>query len=200
MLEFQKLGSHIRGLTQHVQHNGRLADPMDPIVIEMKKITSLHHSKKTPELMARLADLEFEGGLYLDSQGRVCVPGSTIEGAMYEAGKKKSKGPQVRSGLISQGDWPLIYKGPKSVEGLKKDPEFRSRVGIVNPSTGGRSMRVRPVFRIWELKFEMTYNPGIIGRDMVVELLKILGSQIGLSDDRTKMGGRFEVVEIKDIA
>ena len=189
----------IKGLTQHVQHNGRLLDPLDDYVIAMKKITSKPASKKTEKDLVNLADLEWEGGLYLDDQQRVVVPGSMIEGAIYEAGKTQRQGPSVRNGVMSDADWPLVHDGPKTLAKLKAAPEYRFRVAVVNPSSRGRVIRTRPRFRNWSLTFQVLYDPAIIGGDDVTKLVTILGSRVGLSDDRKKMGGRFELVEAKEL-
>lgn len=189
----------VKGLTQHVQHNGQLADQSNPYVIRMKLITSKPAKQKTAQDFKNLDDLEWEGSLYLDAEQRVIVPGTTIEGALYEAGKTQRMGPSVRNGVVSDGEWPLLHDGPKALEKLKENPAYRFRVGVKNPSTGARVMRTRPVFKNWSLTFQVLYDPEIIGRDDVIKLVQILGSKIGLSDDRKKMGGRFQVVSVRDV-
>jgi hypothetical protein len=194
---FKHITFTIRSLTQHVPHNAQLADPSNRYTVAMKRLTSKHASKKTEQDFKELDDLEWEGSLYLDDQQRVIVPGTVIEGALFEAGKTKRQGPTVRAGIYSNGDWLLVYDGPKSLAALKADPKFRWRVCVKNPSTGARLMRTRPRFAEWSLTFTVSYDPSIIsGRD-VVELVKILGSKIGLSDDRHKMGGRFDVMKVE---
>jgi hypothetical protein len=194
---FKHITFTVRGLTQHVQHNAQLADPSNRYTVAMKRLTSKHASKKTEQDFKELDDLEWEGGLYLDAEQRVIVPGTVIEGALFEAGKTKRQGATVRAGIYSNGDWPLIYDGPKTLSGLKADPRFRWRVCVKNPSTAGRLMRTRPRFADWSLKFVVSYDPNIISGGDVVDLVKILGSKIGLSDDRHKMGGRFDVVKVE---
>jgi hypothetical protein len=191
---FEKIAYEINGLTQHVQHNGQLADPSNPFSVAMKKLTTKPAKQKTEKDFKDLEDLEWEGSLYLDAARRVIVPGTVIEGALANAAKKMRSAPTIRSGVCSQGDWPLIYDGPKAIEKLKADPNFRLRVGVVNPSTRSRVMRTRPIFRTWSLKFELLFRPDIVDRKTIDEVVKILGANVGLSDDRSKMGGRFEVV------
>ena len=190
---FELLKFEIKGLTQHVQHNGLLADVTNPYAVAMKEITK--KKTKTADDLKRLEDLEWEGGLYLNTDRRVVVPGNLIEGAMFEAGKLTKDGQVVRNSVSSPKDWPLIYQGPKTVDGLKADPNFRLRVIVRNPSTKARVARVRPVFREWALKFELLYRPDMLSAKEIADMVTRLGSDIGLSDDRKKMGGRFEVVK-----
>lgn len=194
MQAFNKLSFSINGLSPHVQHSAKLADPMDPITIALAELTSLSSKKKTLEIRQQIHTLEWMGGLYLNADQRVIVPGFVIEGAMYEAGKAIRKGPQVQGGLRSPGDWLLLYPGPKSLDKLKEDAEYRFTVGVKNPSTKGRLMRTRPIFRQWQLKFDLEYRPDMLSEKDVTRMVNLLGSDIGLSDDRHKMGGRFEVL------
>lgn len=192
---FEKIAFHVRGITQHVQHNGQLADPANRYTIAMKKLTAKRAKDRTEADFQALDDLEWEGSLYLDHESRVVVPGDVIEGAYFEAGKKLSKGPVVRNGLQSPGNWRLIYDGPTDLKKLKADPEFRLRTMVRNPSTKARLARTRPIFRKWELKYELTYRSDMLGRETIIDLTKILFTDIGLSDDRKKMGGRAEILE-----
>jgi hypothetical protein len=146
------------GLTQHVQHNGQLADATNRYVIGMKAVNA-KGKKRTDEDYARLEDLEWEGGLYLDHEHRV-----------------------------------IVYDGPQDLEGLRADPRFRLRLIVTNPSTRGRVARTRPVFRQWALDFTVQYDPDLLNEREVVDMVYHLGSKVGLSDDRRKMGGRFKVV------
>lgn len=192
-MAFDTIWFEIEGVTQHMQHNGQLADPQCRYVIEMSKITSKPAKKRTSEDIARLEDLEWEGSLYLNENGRVIVPGSVIEGAMFEAGKVYRDGQVVRNGLQSGDDWLLDYEGPKDLEALRLDPRFHSRVMVRNPSTKARVARSRPIFRRWGLTFAIQYHTGMLSREDIVKMVNTLGDQIGLSDDRKKMGGRFIV-------
>jgi hypothetical protein len=194
---FERIEFLIRGVTQHVQHNGQLADQSNPFVIAMKEITSKTARNKTEADFKRLEALEWEGSLYVDHERRVIVPGTTIEGAYFEAAQKKRKGPNARNGIVSPGDWPLIYDGPKSLEKLKEDMRFRFSTIVKNPATKGRVKRTRPIFRQWELRYILDFRTSMFDRKEIITMTELLGTDIGLSDDRKKMGGRFEIVEVK---
>jgi hypothetical protein len=196
---FQRIGFEIKCLNQTVPHNSQLADPTNIYAVRMREITNKPARKRTEQDWKLLNDLEWEGGLYLDEDRRVIVPGYVIEGALFEAGKTVRQGMTVRNSLYSDGDWPLEYDGPRDLEQLKASSAHRFRVSVKTPKTGNRTMRTRPIFRRWSLYFEVTFDPEMIGREDVVRLVGILGRQIGLSDDRRKMGGRFVVAAVRDL-
>jgi hypothetical protein len=194
--KFARIEFHIEGLNQQVWHNAQLADPNCDYTTRIKKITA-KGKKKTETDIAELEDLEWEGGLYLDHERRVIVPGTVIEGAYFEAGKKTRDGQDVRNGICSNGDWRLSYDGPKDLAALKADPRFRLRCIVRNPATKGRLARVRPIFRQWALAYVIDYYTKIFNKQQIVDMTELLGEEIGLSDDRKKMGGRFRVVKVK---
>jgi hypothetical protein len=191
---YQRMSFHIQGVSPHIQHNGRLADPSDYYVVQM----SLLHNKKdkTPEIYDQLKALEWEGSLYFDDTMHVVVPDYVLEGALYEAAKKRKLGQVIRSGVFStERSWRLIFPGDeRTVEELRDDPNFLDRRTIVNPSTRGKLMRCRPRFDNWELKFELKYRPDMIPDYSLYEVVRILGHDIGFSDDRKRAGGRFDIL------
>lgn len=193
-LVLEDVSFHIKGLTRHLQHNGALADPTNKFAQAMRAITSKSAKKKTDADYAALNDLEWEGGLYVNEDGRVIVPGLVLEGALWEGGKHFRMGSLVRSSITIPEDALLIYNGPKSIDALRKDPRFRCRDGVKNPSTGARLMRTRPKFDQWELKFTVKFRPDMIDRRSIIDIVKVLGTNVGLSDDRHRMGGRFELI------
>lgn len=185
----------IRGTSPMVQHNGRLASPLDPIAKQIKAYTSKR--KKTDDDYEQVAMLEVEGGLYTNDEGRVVVPGDVIEGALFEAAKRTKNGSKLRQAVFSPGDWPLDFPGKeRSIAEIIADPKHvkSSRV-VVN---GGTVVRTRPVFRSWALKFEVNYLKSEFDPRTIVEITMTLGSIIGLSDDRHKGGGRFEILSWMD--
>lgn len=190
---------HIVGLTPTIPHNGQLADPTNIYAAKMKEITKKR--SKTPEDYRLLEDLEWEGSLYLSHDHRVVVPGTSLIGALARAGKKSGRGDsdRIRSAVTSPGEWALGYEGPKSLEKLKADPNFRHRVSVVIPSTKSRVMRTRPIFRSWNLTFQLAFRPDILAPKDLDNIVSILGTDVGFSDDYKLMGGRFEVVKRRDV-
>lgn len=181
----------IRGLSPLMMHNGRLANPYDPIVRQIKEITG-KRSGKTEADVIRLMDLEFEGGLYLNDDGRVVVPGENIEGMIVGGGVKneRMKKSSYQAGVICDDAWPLIYDGPKSLDGLRADHKFRDVRGVVVDNK--RVMRCRPIFRSWSLEFTVHYMPETLNPSQVYRAVETAGRIVGLCEYTPKFG-RFLV-------
>lgn len=187
---------HVRGLTPTVLHNGHLADPSNEYAVRIKEITS--KKKKTPQDHADIADLEWEGSLYLNPEKKPVWPGSCIVGGLVRAGRLSRDGEAVRAAVMSPGDWAIDYGKPRPLAQLKADENFRFRCTVVVQRS--RVVRVRPIFRQWQLRFHLTFRVDKFSPKEMDGLVATFGSDIGLSDDRKLMGGRFEVVSRKDVA
>lgn len=179
----------IEGVTPTIMHNGRLADPLDEFAKKIKEISGKR--KKTDEDYIEMAHLEFMGSLYMDDSGP-CWPGENIERGIIDAAKEQKLGKQFTKGILCDGLWPLIYKGPKDGEKMWEDGGFRdtrkARVGQAS------IMRTRPIFREWKLEFVVHFRPDIVNEAQLVDAVKVLGRNIGLSDHRPRFG-KFEVKE-----
>lgn len=165
-------------------HNARLANPLDEIVRQMKKISSKR--KKTDEDFERLARLEFEGGLYFDDTGPF-IPGANIEKSIVEGARVTRQGKQVERGLFVEDDEvPLVYDGPREVEELWSNPNFRSMLSV--KVTTSRVMRCRPLFKRWLLSATAEMDPGLLNLDSLSAIVSDAGSMIGLGDYRPRYG------------
>jgi hypothetical protein len=174
----------IKGIAPLIMHNGQLADPMNDFARQMKEITSKR--KKTETDLQLLADLEWEGSLYLDEKLHPCIPGEIIEAAMAKGARRFKLGEVCKEAVYSDGNWPLIYDGPKTIKELKADLRFRDRRTM--PQNGNRIVRCRPVFMPWRAKITIDYLPDLLSEEQVV---RILGCSI-VGDHRPKYG-RFVI-------
>jgi len=190
---FEAFRVHIKGRCPLIMHNGQLADPLNDYAKAIKRLTSKR--KKTDDDYEAISYCEWEGGLYVDESGKPCVPGENIERAFYDASKTQKLGQKAKIAILSDGNWPVIYDGPKDVEALKKDKRFRDTRGVRNPGSGARIMRTRPIFRIWELRFDLSFDTEHFNKDQIVDILGVMGRTIGLLDYRPKFG-RFQVVSV----
>ena len=201
---YKQIEFTIKSVSPLIQHNARLANPLDPISKALKKVSSKR--SKTDEDHALLARLEWLGGLYttepgtfepmgedlkVQGFGRVCIPGENIESMLVMSGKKQKLGQQCKAGIISDGLWLLEYDGPQDVPGLLADGRFMDiqSARVQN----AKVMRSRPIFYSWQLTFVINYLPELLDEAQVVEVLTRAGRIIGLCDQRPKYG-RFEVV------
>lgn len=177
----------LQGIAPLLQHNPRLADPMDPITRQMKAITSKR--KKTDEDLEALENLEFEGGLYLDDHVGPYVPATWVKSCLIRAGVVTKDGQNVqRSVHPTDIVLPLIYRGPRDLAGLMADHTFRDRQSVRVGMK--RVFRVRPKFADWRLEAELVLDESILNFDRFAEIAATAGAMIGLGDYRP-LYGRF---------
>ena len=202
---FEQIEFHIRGTVPLMMHNGQLSDPLNPYAQALDAAQKKSKKVKTEANLVELARVEFMGSLYVDD-GEPCIPGEGIEAMIRAAAKQSKQGKQVQTGLFCEGNWKVIYDGPKEPEKLW---ESRGDAGGQDGPLAGRRfvdrrrckiqgnavMRTRPIFPNWELKFVVSFDPEALNRRSVVEFVELAGQVIGLYEGRPRFG-RFEVVKV----
>lgn len=187
-----KVRLSLTGTAPLIVHNIRLANPLDPITREVKVISGKR--KKTDDDLMQLARLEFEGGLYMSDVIGPYIPGANVEKCIVEGGRITKQGKQIERGLfVIDNEIPLVYRGPRDVEGMWADEDFRLVQTVrVPPRTGSRVQRCRPIFRQWALDAEAEVDPGLLNLDTLASIATDAGSMCGLGDYRPRYG-RFAV-------
>jgi len=183
----------IRGLTPTIMDNGQMANPLNEFTKAAKAIyDTKQRGKPLPdEKMAELLRIGFLGGLYLDDDEHPCWPGENIEAMLVSAAKKLRQGPTAKVAVMSDGNWPLEYDGPKDPEKLWGNEDFRL---VQMAIRGGKPvLTCRPIFRKWEMQFDVAFDADRVNESTVREWVTIAGHTIGLSDWRPKYG-RFEII------
>lgn len=189
----------IQGVAPILLHNNeKLANPLDPLCKELKSVTGKR--KKTDADLEEIARIEFEGGLYFHETDGPFIPSRCIQAMMRDAGTINKQGRAVNRGVVVKEDrCPLKYAGPRSIADLFADPQFKDMRPVkVQTST---TIRCRPIFRDWGIKFSLCYQPDVINREEIIEIVERAGMMTGLGDYRPgspKGGqfGRFEVVAV----
>jgi hypothetical protein len=136
-----------------------------------------------------------KGVLDCACSGVPCIPAEMIEACIYRAARKSKKGKAAEAALFVDGDAPLSYDGPKDVEDLIRNENFRFRKAV--NVAGSAVMRTRPIFKSWQCSFKV-----MVIEDSEVEsrndshvrgFIEKAGKAIGLGDWRPKYG-RFEIL------
>jgi hypothetical protein len=126
--------------------------------------------------------------LYVDLKGIIYQPSAHIERMIIEAGKKiriKGQGKATYSKTFGS----MVSVEEESIP--HKNPEYGiHKALVVIPSTKGRVMRYRPIFREWVLNFILDVEDEIPG-DVVKEALEIGGRYVGIGDWRPEKKGKF---------
>lgn len=184
----------LTGVSPLVLNNIRLADPTDPITMQVKEINS--KPRKTPEDMANREELQWHGSLYLDVGGRLVFPVRSVMKAIADAAKGFKLGAAVERGGVGfrEVEVPLIHDGPDDPAKLWADEKYRFRTIVNgNPSARNRAMvpSMRPIFPIWSLKLNALVFTEILGWDSFIKIVDAAGAQ-GIGNARKLGMGKFE--------
>lgn len=186
----------IEGIRQAIQHNGRLADPMNVIAKQKKAITAKR--TKTDKDYHDLMRLDWEGSLYIEGN-RVVWPAVNIERMYLDAAAKKRRKKDAERAIEIEASAPIEYDGPTDWTELWDDDRFRFVRGVKIPGNRTTVITCRPIFPIgWRCTWVVLYNPSVINESDVREWTEVAGSQVGLSDWRPKYG-RFKIINFKPL-
>lgn len=182
----------ITGTSPLVQHNIRMADPLDPFTRALAEITGKRG--KTLDDHERMARVEFEGGLYHDDDIGPYVPAEWVWKAITKAGGLFKKGAALQRGLMVDTQsrmFPIQYDGPRDIDGLYQDGRFvlRKAIGV----QGSKTIRTRPMFPDWRIDARLIWNPTAVDFDTVERAISEAGAMTGIGDGRTIGYGRFHV-------
>jgi len=200
----KQLTFRIDGIAPLITHNGRLNDPLDPISVALSKAVKEQKKRKTESLLVESSRIEFLGGLYIGDDGGPCIPGEVMEACIRSGAKATKDGKSVQAGLICDGNFPIIYQGPRDPGELWADGHKGDDAG---PMDGRRFvdrrrvrvgqaavMRTRPIFREWGLEFSVHYDPDLINRSSLIDFVNAAG-RAGLCENRPRFG-RFVVTKV----
>lgn len=190
----QKFTLTLTGTAPLLMHNVALADEFNPVVLEMKKITA-KKTKKTEDDRWELRRLEFVGSLYYDADLGPYIPAEMIEASIREGAKVSRNGKDVQRGLrITSAVNPLAYKGPRAIDELWKDENFRDMRSV--RVTSSRIVRTRPIFRNWMTQAEGIIDTEVLDLDALTLFLERAGGLMGIGDYRPRFGTYTAEIEV----
>lgn len=181
---------HIDGTTPIIQHSSTGVDPLLPISIEIKEITSKRGSNRTVADDERLRHLETIRSLWLDHNRRPAIPQSAIRAVIETGARKLKQGPQVREGLIVvRSDF--VYDTDRYGETIDEIAE-KAQFTVPVVVRGIRHMRTRARFDPpWSCDFTLDVDDELVDQDHLERWLDIGGRRIGLGDWRPEKSGEF---------
>ena len=187
----ERLRVRLSGERPLLMHSSRLADPLDPIKIDLDRLT--RKRDKTLADHEQIAKVEWHGGLWL-VDGKPCIPSEAIESAFIAASKTRRKGKHAKAGFACPISPLLQYDGPDDLPSLWDDKTFRLRFAVnVNDA---KVMRTRPRFPEWHVIADVEFLPSLLNPNEVIEILEIAGVREGLGDWRPKFG-KFSVTQLE---
>lgn len=180
-----------KGTRPLLMHNVQLASPLNRYAKALKAANAKR--TKTDEDRIAIARIEFEGSLYFDPEIGPYVPGQNVLAALVEGGRLTKAGKKVERGVaIDDLILPLVYRGPRDIEGLWGDGESEYvdvRTVVIQRN---KVDRCRPIFKDWAFEADILIDPAVIDLDEFQEVARNAGSMAGIGDYR-RLFGRFSV-------
>jgi len=142
-------------------------------------------------------DVNVEDKLYLTADGKPYVPSTYIRNSLIEAGKSiqiKGRGKSTYSKLL--GSSLIVQPDAILINSTSGWEPFTTTV--VNPTTKGRVMVTRPMFKDWKLNFEAVVLDDI-PEEVFRNILDEAGRYVGIGDWRPAkkgMYGKFIVTKL----
>lgn len=189
-----ELAITLDGTRPLITHNARLANPLDPIVRELKRYTGKR--KKTDEDLAAIMHLEMIGGVYETDEGLVGLPTENVWRSIYDAATAFKRGADIKRALIAPPNIePVEIAGGKMTVDefvAREDSAFFKSV-VVSRS---RTMRTRPIMHNWRTRHVMTLSTDIIDIDQLNPILERAGKYVGVGTWRPRYGTYEATVEV----
>ncbi len=204
---YATLNPTAKGLAPLLLKNGSGANPLDPLVKELKRWTSKR--KKTDQDYEIIAQLEWLGSFYpsepgtfevkngkliIEGFGVPVIPGENVEGMLVKGARKLKKGDAFKAGIVCEGVYPIVTGAngkTKTIREMLGDPNhFFTHRAVIQGKT---VMRTRPIFNRWQISPCISYLPSEVDKQEVEEVFELCGRVIGLGDWRPRFG-RFEAV------
>ena len=176
------------GTVPLLMHNARLSNPTDEIAKAMKRISSKR--AKTDDDHEEMARLEHMGSLYYDEHAGPFIPGQNFERCLVDAARVTKAGKKIERGVFVETNVnPVAFDGPRTIDGLWKDENFRHVASVKVQQN--RVTRTRPQFRTWVVDADGMFDPTVISFEELAEIAETAGRMIGLGDWRPRFG-RFD--------
>lgn len=197
---------HLKGISPFVQNCDTLANPLHPTTKQLKEITSL--KTKMDEHHLAIAKLQWRASLYYDEDLGVYLSSKMIIGCLRASARKEKKGLHMKALIVDcvLGTPLLPYRdmSPEKLWSLKnkKDEQIHVFTESVNVQRA-KTMRTRPIFNNWEVKFEALLNTEILSEIELKRIIERAGFEYGFGELRPQLAsgtcGRFELVFMKEI-
>ena len=178
----------LEGRSGLVMHNARLADPLDPLAMELRRMTSKRGKTEVEE--QAIAAFEWHASLYADRETGPYIPAENIIRCLYDAATTWKLGTKVYDYVIVTTDKvPLRYDGPSDLSKLATREENRLRKTV--KIGRNRTARTRPIFRTWGLSFDIELEPDGLSSVDLGRIVEHAGRYKGLGTARKLGYGRF---------
>jgi hypothetical protein len=176
----------LTGLKPMLQHNIRLANPLDPYTQKLKEFTGKR--KKTDEDLAEIMWWEARGSAYETTEGFLGMPCDNVWRSLYDAATAFKQGANLKRALIPDTDIePLLVAGEKVyVDEFLKAGNIDTRAVQVSRA---RTMRSRPMVDTpWSVTHRFELLSDIIDVRELDPITERAGRVVGIGDYRPRFG------------
>lgn len=179
------------GTTALIMHNVQTADPLNPYAKEIAKITAKKKNKTEADDL-ELSRIKFVAGLYFEPPSGPYLPAANVFRCLIEAGAMTREGKKIERGVVFLSDRaPLVYDGPRDLEGLWGDGTTRfvdRRLANINRQ---RVPITRPIFPQWAAQFDVEVDAEVLNPDAFADIVAKAGRAVGVGDYR-RFYGKFK--------
>lgn len=189
-----ELTIRLNGIGPMLQHNGRLANPIDPYTRQLAAISKKRN--KTDEDLAEMAMIEARAGMYETVDGLLGLPNENVWRCIYDAAKAFKLGEDIKRALLFSVDTvPLTIDG----EHAKCETYLDNAENMLYRSVKvqrNRVMRARPIVNNWQSEHHFDLLTDVIDLGNLQPVLERAGRLVGVGDWRP-MYGKFhaEVID-----
>lgn len=183
----KQLKVKITGISPLLMHNGRGANPLDPLTRAHSALTKKRG--KTESDHEAIARSEWEVSLYHDKEMGPYLSAAALDGCLKASAKSSKLGKTFgQSVMVVEDMVPIEYSGPRDLDGLFK-AGFHDVRGVVIGKA--RVMRCRPKFNKWAASFTVAFDEQEVNHDAVERVILAAGKKAGIGDYRPEKGGRY---------
>ena len=182
-----------------MHHSSRLANEFNKY---SQRLVELNKKKKSKgvdrlEVLAEIAHVEWEGGMYFDSKLGPYIPAEVVRASIINGAKMSRGGASCERAVSVVGaKFPLEYDGPRDLEGLWADEGFvDQRIVTIQRA---KVLRTRALFSDWSLEFTISYDENAIAREDLLRYVQDAGLYAGFGDARKLGFGRWYVTHVDD--
>lgn len=174
-----------------LQHNGRLANPLDQWTRGLKALTAKR--KKTDEDLMDIMRTEARGACWETEDGNIGLPNAAVWRAIYDAATAYRRGADIKRALgLEDVTVPILINGyPMTCEDFLATPGGIDYRPVV--IARARTMRARPrIPAQWQSEHQFELLEDVIDPRDLVPILERAGRLVGVGDWRPTYG-RFSV-------
>lgn len=186
---------HLQSTRPMIQHNVRLANPLDLITRKLKELTAKR--QKTDQDLANIMFLEARGGCYETPDGLLGVPNGAVFSTIQHAAREFKLGKKISQCLRYEDVVTPILLGESTVtcdEYIYQNDGDTIDFRMVSIS-GKKVTRARPRIPRWSTSITLEFDDRIMDIGTLAPIIDWAGAYVGVGDWRPTYGTFTATVE-----